>query len=88
MVFELIYPFSSLLNTVLDILTRGSVTSIFDAVIDIVLYSGIIGGSEEDDRIHYRQDYQRYFGEKEADRITWDNAHTKIFSTLLTKSSL
>ena len=80
LVFELIYPFSSLLNTVLDILTRGSVTSIFDAVIDIVLYSGIIGGSEEDDRSIIDKIFSGIFGEKEADRITWGNAHKKIFS--------
>ncbi|MDE6111233.1 MAG: hypothetical protein K2F65_04870, partial [Eubacterium sp.] len=70
-----------LLDVVLDILTRGEITSIFDAVIDIVLYSGIIGGDKEEgkDKNVIKDILSSLFGEKDNDRITWDNAHLRIF---------
>lgn len=81
LIYELIYPFSTLLDVVLDIVTRGDITSIFDAAINIVFYSGIIGGSEDDDRSIIQKIIEGLFGSKtDADKITWSNAHTKIFT--------
>ncbi|MDE7124775.1 MAG: hypothetical protein K2N83_04745, partial [Eubacterium sp.] len=81
LIYELIYPFSTLLDAVLDIVTRGDITSIFDAAIDIVFYSGLIGGTEDDDRSVIQKIIEGLFGSKtDDDKITWSNAHTKIFT--------
>ena len=80
LIYELIYPFSTLLNTVLDVLTRGEITSIYDAAIDIVFYSGLIGGSEDDNRSTIQKIIEGIFGKKEADKITWSNVHNRIFT--------
>ena len=44
-------------------------------------YSGIIGGSEDDDRSIIQKIIEGLFGSKtDADKITWSDAHTKIFT--------